>query len=144
MALIAIFAAMAVPRYANAVGRYRAECAARRIVADLALARAKAKAASSTQGVTFNAVAGTYTLSGLRDLDRPAAPYTVDLSAEPYHVKIAYADFGGVPQAQFDMYGNPLFDGKVTVRTGDYEQTVQVARADGTISLLKSDGSVMK
>ena len=132
---MAIFAAMAVPRYANALGHYRAECAARRIAADLALARAKAKAASSTQGVTFNAAAGTYTLSSLRDLDHPAAPYTVNLTAEPYHVEIAYADFGGAPQAQFDMYGNPLFGGKVTVRTGDYERTVEVVKLDGSITV---------
>src|SRR3954451_23186913 len=52
--IIWIAAAVAVPRYASSVGRYRAEFAAKRVAADLNLARARAKAASSTRNVTFN------------------------------------------------------------------------------------------
>src|SRR5688500_10231700 len=97
VSLFAIVAAMAVPRYASSVGRYRADAAARRVAADLALARAKARAASAARTVTFNAAAGAYTISGMRHLDRASDPYTVNLSAAPYHVLVAHADFGGVP-----------------------------------------------
>ena len=135
MSLMAIVAALAVPRYASSVGRYRAEAAARRIAADLALAAAKAKAVSAGQSVTFNAMAGTYTVSGVRNLDHPGSLYTVDLAGDPYRVTIGHADFGGAPQAQFDMFGMPQWGGTVLVRAGDYSRTVQLLKADGSVTV---------
>ena len=135
MSVIAIIAAIAVPRYANSVGRYRAEAAARRVAADLALAQAKARAASSAQSVTFNTTAGTYSVSGTRNLDHPKSIYTVDLAGDPYRVTIGYADFGGAPQAQFDMFGTPLWSGKVTVYAGDYARSVTLAKEDGSVTV---------
>ena len=95
MSVIAIIAAVAVPRYASSVGRYRAESAARRVAADLTLAQAKARAASGVQFVNFNTAAGSYTIAGVADLNHPKSPYTVNLAGEPYNVTIGYADFGG-------------------------------------------------
>ena len=135
LSLMAIVAALAVPRYANSVGRYRAEAAARRVAADLSLAQAKAKAVSAGQSVTFNAMAGTYTVTGVRNLDHPGAVYTVNLAGDPYRVTIAYADFGGAPQAQFDMFGTPQWSGTVTVRAGDYARTVLLAKEDGSVTV---------
>ena len=135
VSLFAIVAAMAVPRYASSVGRYRADAAARRVAADLALARAKARAVSAERTVTFNAAAGAYTISGMRHLDRASDPYTVNLSEAPYHVLVAHADFGGVPQARFDMYGEAAFGGVVRVRSGDYERTVTLVKQDGSITV---------
>ena len=135
LSIIAIVAALAVPRYANSVGRYRADAAAKRVAADLTLARAKARAASNGQSVTFNTTAGTYTVSGVRNLARPSAIYTVDLSGSPYMVTIDYADFGGAPQAQFDMFGTPQWAGTVKVRSGDYSRTVQLAKEDGSVTV---------
>src|SRR3954468_24220391 len=79
IAIIAIVAAMAMPRYGRSVARYRAECAAKRVAADLALARSTAKAVSAERIVTFNTVAGSYTLGAVRHLDHSSAPYTVTL-----------------------------------------------------------------
>ena len=132
LSIMGIVAAIAVPRYARSVAAYRAEAAARRVGADLMLARAKAKAASSPRTVTFNTAAGTYTVAGLRSLDDGNAPYTVDLRAAPYHAIIEYADFGGAPQAQFDMYGTLVWDGKVIVRAGERSWTVSLGKLDGT------------
>jgi prepilin-type N-terminal cleavage/methylation domain-containing protein len=132
LSLMGILTAIAVPRYARSIASYRAEAAARRVGADLMLAKAKARAASSPRTVTFNASAGTYTISGLRHLDNSTAPYTVDLRAAPYHATIEYADFGGSPQAQFDMYGTLAWDGKVVVRAGERAWTVSLARLDGS------------
>ena len=135
MSVIGILAAVAVPRYASSVGRYRADAAARRVAADLALARAKARAASAGQSVTFNTTAGSYTVSGARNLDHPKALYTVDLAGDPYCVTIGYADFGGAPQAQFDMFGTPLFGGKVTVYAGPFARTVSLVKEDGSVTV---------
>jgi prepilin-type N-terminal cleavage/methylation domain-containing protein len=135
VSVVGILAALAVPRYAESVGRYRAEAAARRVAADLALAQAKARAASAAQSVTFNATAGTYTVSSARNLDHPKSIYTVNLGGEPYRVTIGYADFGGTPQAQFDMFGAPTFGGKVTVYAGAYARTVSLVKEDGSVTV---------
>ena len=135
IAIISVVAAMAVPRYGRSVGRYRAECAARRVAADLALAMASAKAASAERSVTFNTVAGSYTLASVRHLDHGVVPYTVALVDAPYHADLYYASFGGAPQASFDMYGAPKWSGKVIVRVGEFEQTVAVNRDDGSITV---------
>jgi prepilin-type N-terminal cleavage/methylation domain-containing protein len=135
IAIIAIVAAMAMPRYGRSVARYRAECAAKRVAADLALARSTAKAVSAERIVTFNTVAGSYTLGAVRHLDHSSAPYTVTLSDPPYNATLYYADFGGAPQASFDMYGSAKWGGKVVIRVGDFEQTVALSREDGAITV---------
>jgi prepilin-type N-terminal cleavage/methylation domain-containing protein len=134
--IIAIVAAMAVPRYGRSVARYRAECAAKRVAADLTLARATAKAVSDSRVVTFNTVAGSYTLGSVRNLDHHTGrPYTVALSDPPYNAQLYYADFGGAPQAEFDMYGAAKWGGKVIVRVGEFENTVALSRDDGSVTV---------
>jgi prepilin-type N-terminal cleavage/methylation domain-containing protein len=135
ISIIAIVAAIAVPKYGRSVARYRAECAARRVAADLALAKSTAKAVSADRSITFNTVAGSYTLASVRHLDHRTEPYTVTLIDAPYHADIYYADFGGAPQAVFDMYGAPKWSGKVVVRVGEFEQTVSLSRDDGEITI---------
>jgi len=66
------------------------------------------RAEAGAREITFNAVAGSYTLSGMRHLDHASAPYTVTLSDSPYNATLDYADFGGAPQAVFEflVHGN--------------------------------------
>jgi prepilin-type N-terminal cleavage/methylation domain-containing protein len=135
IAIIAIIAAMAMPKYGRSVARYRAQCAARRVAADLMLARSAAKSAGAERVVTFNTVAGSYTLSGVRHLDHASAPYTVTLSDSPYNATLDFADFGGAPQAVFDMYGSPKWSGKVIVHVGEFEQTVALNRDDASVTV---------
>ena len=49
LAIIGLITAIAAPRYAASLARYRAESAARRVAADLALARREAAASSSSR-----------------------------------------------------------------------------------------------
>ena len=135
ISIIAIVAATAMPKYGRSVARYRAECAARRVAADLQLAKASARAASAERVVTFNTVAGSYTLGAVRHLDHGTNPYTVALSGDPYHADLSFADFGGAPQAVFDMWGAPRWGGKVIVRVGEFEETVVLSRADGSVTV---------
>jgi hypothetical protein len=46
-----------------------------------------------------------------------------------------YADFGGAPQAEFDMYGSPKWGGTVIVRVGEFEQKVALSRDDGSVTV---------
>jgi len=107
LVITAILAAIALPKYAAAIARYRLDSAARRICADLALARSHARLTSTTQPVVFNPANATYQLPGIAGLDNSATS-TVNLSADPYQVTLSSVDFGGgASQVTFDAYGSP-------------------------------------
>src|SRR2546423_11308670 len=76
LAILAMVSAIAVPRYAGSIARYRAETAARRVAADLALAAAHAADAGKPQLVVF--VARSYQMPGMPHLDgKSYGDYTV-------------------------------------------------------------------
>src|SRR5690349_6696795 len=74
--IIATISAIAAPRYAYALANYRAETAARRIVADINLARSRAIMKSTSQTITFSVTSNQSQIVGMADLDRPTATYT--------------------------------------------------------------------
>lgn len=124
IAVVAVTAAIAVPRYTNSLSRYRADMAARRIAADLGLARNRAKVKGATQTVVFAIASDSYTLPGVAGLDRPTDPYTVVVSAEPYRADLVSASFGGSTTASFNGYGAPTAGGSVVVQAGATQKTV--------------------
>ncbi len=126
MAVIAIVAAIATPRYANALTRYRAEAAARRVVADLALARQTAKSTSSSRTVEFDDSDDSYTIPNVRELDTAGTMYRVQLQDPPYQAQIAFVDFGGDAKLTFDGFGIPDSGGFIIIQAGDYQYTVVV------------------
>ncbi|HEX8911647.1 MAG TPA: GspH/FimT family pseudopilin [Humisphaera sp.] len=133
LAIAAVVAGVAVPRFGNATARYRADTAARRICADLAQAQAYAKYTGSTQTVTFAPTAKTYQVSGVSDLSRSGRTYQVDLADAPYRATAVSASFGGSAAVSFDAYGNPspASTGTVTVRVGTVTRTVTMDATSG-------------
>ncbi len=131
LAIIAVLAATAAPRYANALANYRAEVAARRIVADLDLARAEARSAGASRTVTFDVSDSTLSITQLADMDNTAATYVVDLAAEPYGARIVWAEFGGDAAVVFDGYGQADTGGKVVVRVGGRDVVVTLEGGTG-------------
>src|SRR5687767_1140695 len=76
VAITALISAIALPRYANSIARYRAESAARRVAADLALAQNSASTTGRPQSIVF--VARGYQMPGLAHLDgKVYGDYTV-------------------------------------------------------------------
>ena len=126
MAVIAIVAAIATPRYANALTRYRAEAAARRIIADIRLAQQTAKTTSSSRTIIFDTTNHAYSISNVRALDGQSMTYVVPLQEPPYLARIASVDMGGDAQLIFDGFGIPDSGGSVIVQAGDYQYTVVV------------------
>lgn len=124
IAIIATLAAVAMPRYADALVRYRVDAAARRIAADLTLARAEARTASASRTIAFDTAANRYQVLGVADLDNSGSVYTLELSDEPYHATLASADFAGNNQVTFDGYGVPSSGGSVVVQVGNVTKTV--------------------
>ena len=125
LAVASVAAAIAVPRYASASARYRANFAARRVAADLELAAATARNVSASRTVTFSED-GRYTIDSTADLDRGGNTYRVRLDAEPYRVNRIKASFGSDSAVTFDGYGTPNTDGVVVVEVGSVQRTVSL------------------
>jgi prepilin-type N-terminal cleavage/methylation domain-containing protein len=132
MVIIAIVAAMAVPRYMAGLARYRAEAAARRLVVDLDLARSSARAASEARVLRLEPATHRYTIVGMDHPDRPGTPYTVRLDEEPYHAIIVSHNLGTDAAVTFDGYGQPDLAATITVRSGDTMRTVTLDPTTGT------------
>lgn len=126
VAIVAVLAAMAMPRISSATFRYRADAAAQRVAGDLNLARKRASHGSTAQKVIFNVDADSYRLPGWSDPDHPAAEYAVSLAGDPYCATIVSADFGGALEVTFDGYGVPDSAGTIVVQAGTYRRTISV------------------
>jgi len=136
LAIIATFAAMAAPRYGRAAARYRLDLAARRVTADLRLARAHAKVASSSRTVSFSAATEQYQLLNVPALDGASGTYTVLLSAEPYRAELAAVNLViGASQITFSGWGLPDTGGTVVLSAGGQQKTVTVAADTGQVSI---------
>jgi prepilin-type N-terminal cleavage/methylation domain-containing protein len=131
MAIITILSAIAVPRYVGAQQRYRADAAAQRIVADLAMARSRANTTSTSQTVIFTVASSQYQMPGVADLKNEGTNYTVSLGAAPYQATLVSVDFGGTSQVTFDGYGVPNCGGTVVIQAGDVERTIVLDTSSG-------------
>ncbi len=125
LAIFAVIASIAAPRYASAISRFQVDTVARRLVRDLTTARERARAQGADQTVDFTVGADTYTVTGLTGLDG-SANYTVDVSGEPYNATITSARFSGQSSVVFDGYGVPTSGGTVVLRSGSFTKTVTV------------------
>ena len=134
VAITALVSAIAVPRYASSLARYRADAAARRVAADLALAQNHASTAGRPQPVVF--VARGYQMPGMPHLDgKGYGDYTVDLGADPYGVTRVAAEFGGDASVRFDLYGAPDSGGSVVIEVGDVRRVVTLSPDNGRASV---------
>ncbi|KPK80119.1 MAG: hypothetical protein AMJ81_12440 [Phycisphaerae bacterium SM23_33] len=135
MAILAVIAAIAVPRYASSLALCRADRAARRIVADLGFARDRARVASETVTVQFDVPADQLSIPGLGSLDNPSADYLVKFGEAPYQADLVSADFGGDPIVSFDGYGVPDGGGTIVIQAGTVQRTVVLNAETGEASV---------
>ncbi|MEW6253358.1 MAG: GspH/FimT family pseudopilin [Planctomycetota bacterium] len=133
IAILAVMASVAAPRFSNSINRQRLDAAARRIVADLEIARRRAEQASAGQRVVFSAApASSYRLVGMADPDHPAREFIVQLA--DHGVYIVTADFGGDAELVFNGYGSPDSGGSIVIQAGRARRTVSLA-ANGELSV---------
>jgi prepilin-type N-terminal cleavage/methylation domain-containing protein len=130
-AIVAMLAALVLPRIGTAGGVYAADAAARRVAADLHFARQHARLTSAAQSVEFDVDTSSYTMSGLPSPDRSTTAYTVNLSRAPYDALLTAVDFGGKPTLTFSAFGLPDAGGSVSVRAGRADRAVNVNDATG-------------
>ena len=135
--ILGILAAAAVPKYADALNRFRVDAAARRIAADLATAQARARAASSNVSIVFTLPpqGSRYQIVGMADPDRPATTYTVNLADSPYQVTLGSANLGGDATLIYNGYGTPDTGGTIVVQAGQYTKTITVEATTGMAAI---------
>lgn len=133
--VLAIITAIAQPRYAAAVSRYRASAAAQRIAADLSLAQAKARYLSTSRVVVFTVATSTYQLTGEADLSHPASTYTITLSDKPYKATLVSVNFAGAAQVTFNGYGVPNSGGTIVVSAGNATNTITIDADTGVATI---------
>ena len=133
--LAAIAAAIALPRYANSVARYRAELACRRIIADLNLIRMRAWAQGTCESACFDPDADTMTLVCDPDINFPSRNYVVHFNQAPYYADIVERDFSGGTFMYYNRYGQPCWGGYVVLRVGNVQRKVVVDAQTGKATM---------
>ncbi len=135
MVILATLGAIAVPRYATALDRYHADATARRLVADLELARATARNTSASVTVTFDPGLNTYVMTGVDSLDHPGNTATLVLSDAPYRSELVSTGLGGDDEIVFDGFGVPDLGGAVLIRCGAEIRVIGVDDQTGVASV---------
>lgn len=135
LAIIVVLAAIAIPKYAAALSRYRVEAAARRIATDVEYAIARARTTGTDGKITFDEASDAYTVDGAPGLSDPSQPYEVKLAEAPYHTEIVSAGFGGLSWVAIDGYGYPKCGGSLVIRSGEAEKTVILDRYSGKVTV---------
>jgi Tfp pilus assembly protein FimT len=131
--IMGIMAAVAAPAFFESLLHHRVESAARRVKADLALARNTARLKSISQSVTFTATG--YSLSAaISGLDDPDATYSVDLAAAPYELSEVTANFSNSASVSFDGYGTPTSGGTVVLTSKGHQCTLILDGVTGEVS----------
>jgi type II secretory pathway pseudopilin PulG len=149
IAIMVVLAAVAMPRFGAAQGRWRADAAARRVAADLALAQSRARTTCSSVTLSFISGTNQYQIIGMSDPDRPNATYTVDLASDPYGAAVTSVVFGGggtntpggnlsqgaaadpsgtqsVNSVSFNAWGIASSAGTISIRAGAVTRTISV------------------
>jgi prepilin-type N-terminal cleavage/methylation domain-containing protein len=131
VAVIGILSAIAMPRYSASIHNFRVSSAARRLVADVALAQAQARAASTARALAFDTANNRYGITGIKGLDG-AANYTVSLAEAPYQSSITALNLAdGGTTVVFDGYGAPSTGGTIALAAGGMTRTVTINAATG-------------
>jgi len=135
LAVVAVVAAIAVPRFGGAIGRYRADMAVRRVVADLNYARARAVSRSTSQEVIFDASLHRYWIVGMEDPDRRGRTYGVELARPPYEANFVKLDLGDDSTLSFDGYGIPDRAGTIVLGIGGLRKEIRIEAGSGAVTV---------
>jgi type II secretory pathway pseudopilin PulG len=134
--VMGIFTAVTAPTFFDSLLFHRVESAARRVKADLELARAQARLTSATQSITFTN--STYTISNTKSLDKPGSLYYVDLTKQPYSLDSATANFSSAATVAFDGYGTPSSGGTVVLTAKSHTCTITLDATTGNVTVTSS------
>jgi len=129
--IVGIVAAIATPRYADALARYRADAAAQRVVADLARAQSHARANSTNTTVWLRTAGDEIRILELTKFNGGQGTYITKLDQDPYFADLTNAMTDGDQFLVFDGYGQPDSAGRFILRCGGVQRIVNVDAATG-------------
>ena len=132
--ILGILAAVATPTFYESLLYHRVESAARRVKADLELARSTARLKSTTQTLTFTG--HRYTLgASVTGFDDPTNQYIVNLGEPPYEIKTVTVNFDGAQSVAFDGHGIPSAGGDVTLTCDGHRAKISLNAATGEVTI---------
>jgi prepilin-type N-terminal cleavage/methylation domain-containing protein len=134
LAILTIFAAVAVPRFARSSAVYRVDVSTHKIISDFDWARQRAKATGRKQQLLFYIVWDRYWLAG-RSATGQWETFCVDLTEPTYGVEIESVDFEGNWWAEFDESAQCVWEGDVVLRRGEITRTIHLDKDTGKASL---------
>ncbi|MDB5299738.1 MAG: putative fimbrial protein [Phycisphaerales bacterium] len=134
LTIVGVLWAIAAPRYGNSLCRYRAEQAARRIAADLLLARSQAKMTSKSRIITFNTTTNTYGMD-VQGLTASSTQYNVNIAGDPYYASFVSVSFNGTSGVTFDAYGSADNSGTIVVQCGGVQYTITLESTAGKVTV---------
>ncbi|MCB9844945.1 MAG: GspH/FimT family pseudopilin [Phycisphaeraceae bacterium] len=132
--IMAVMAAIAIPRFGRSVARARASGGANRLAADLRLARELAMTRSASVTMTFDAVNDSYTMTGVINPITGSGTLRVELDERPYLSQLGAVSVGGDTSLVFDMYGAPDSIAIFTVVGQGITKLIQMDAA-GTVTI---------
>jgi len=141
LSVIGTVSLIAVPRYARSLERYQADAAARRIVADLQRAQARARTKGAHVTVAFDTDLDRYEIPDVPSLKDPTSGTVVEVGAAPFRATLVTAAFDNPVAADltsdviFDGYGMPDSGGSVLIRAGDVTRTIVLDAETGKVTI---------
>lgn len=135
LAILAIMAAVAVPRYGLSATRYHADLAAQRICADLQSARQAAQSTGSPQTIQFDPDRDQYEIKGIIPLSGTEGSASVHLDRDPYDADLTSAVFGSGSTVVFRGWGIPDQGGTITLTVGNETRTLTLDATTGAVDI---------
>lgn len=135
VAIIGVLSGLAIPRYGRAASRYRADAAAKRVVADLQQAQQRGLAGSGACVLSFSTSAATLTMTYPTIGGVAGRSVQTKLGLLPYLASIQSVDFGGTSSVTFDGNGRPSAGGTIVIRSGNESRTITVAAGNGATTI---------
>ncbi|HEV7298857.1 MAG TPA: prepilin-type N-terminal cleavage/methylation domain-containing protein [Tepidisphaeraceae bacterium] len=130
-AITSIIAAIALPAFAQPTARQRVALSAQRVASDLRYAAAVSRATGTARTVTVDATNRTIDVTPSIGNAPPAR-----LGDWPFQLTSVNASFGGgATSISFDIWGQPLAGGTVTLRVGSNVRVVSIDGATGEVAV---------
>lgn len=137
MLIMAITAAVALPRISGAVTSTRLETAVNQMVADLEAARQYAISTSSSQLIQIVVADNQYRLLNKPDINHPGTSTTIiDFDDFSSSISIQSVFFDGQDNFTFDMYGKANRGGDIVLQAGTLSKTISVNSQSGKVTVL--------
>lgn len=135
MATITVLAAIAAPRFAMSLSRYRADLLAQRVAKDIELTQTRARAQGTSQTIKFKKADDEVKILGAAGLDPHSNTYKTKVAESPYFGDITSADFDGDNELIFDAWGIPDSNGFTTLEVGLESRKLSVDPNTGDVTI---------